>query len=134
MTGSDASSWFDGAARLLDIPRFDDARGTLASFDFGQMPFLPARMFVISGVPVGTIRGRHALVDQQQILVCLGGMIGVEARWQGECKTISLARPDLGLFLDQGVWSSQHFSAEGSILLGLGSGEYDPNGYRTEVP
>ena len=134
MTGSDASSWFDGAVRLLDIPRFDDARGTLASFDFGQMPFLPARMFVISGVPVGTIRGRHALVEQQQILVCLAGIIEVETRWQGESEIIALARPDLGLFLDRGVWSSQRFAAEGSILLGLGSGEYDPNGYRTEVP
>ncbi len=134
MTGSHASSWFDGAVQLLEIPRFEDPRGTLVSFDFGQMPFLPARLFVISGVPVGTIRGQHALVEQQQMLVCLGGIIEVEARWQDKSETIALTRPDLGLFLDRGVWSSQHFSAEDSILLGLGSGEYDPDGYRTEMP
>ncbi len=133
MTGSDASSWFDGAVRLLDIPSFDDARGTLVPFDFSQMPFLPARMFVISGVPVGTIRGRHVLIGQQQILVCLGGIIEVEARWQDKSETIALTRPDLGLFVDRGVWSSQHFVTEDSILLGLGSGEYDPDGYRTEM-
>jgi dTDP-4-dehydrorhamnose 3,5-epimerase-like enzyme len=119
---------------LIDLPKFDDIRGCLVPLDFEQLPFSPARLFTVSGVRVGAVRGCHALVDQQQLLVCLVGSVEVEVRRRSENGLITLDRPDVGLLIDSGVWSSQRFTAEGSILLGVASGKYDPDGYQTEVP
>ena len=34
--------------------------------------------------------------------------------------------------MESGVWSSQTFAADGSILVGLASAPYDRNDYQTE--
>lgn len=126
------NSWLEGNVRLIEVPRFDDARGSLVPFEFEQLPFLPRRMFVVRDVPIDTVRGRHALMEQQQFLVCLVGAVEVEARLHNHRQTIALDRPDVGLLIEPGIWSSQRFVADGSVLLGLASGDFDPQGYATE--
>ena len=131
---NETSSWLDGRVRLVVVPRFDDVRGSLVPMAFEQLPFPPARMFTVTGVPVGTVRGGHALRQQQQVLVCSAGCIEVETRLGEEVEYITLDRPEVGLFVDAGVWCSQRFLVEGSILMVLASGSYDPDGYDDEVP
>ncbi len=132
--GGDAGSWLDGMVRLVEMPRFDDADGSLVPFEFDRLPFSPHRMFVVSSVPVDTVRGRHALLEQQQLLVCLAGRIDVEVRWLHLEAFVTLDQADVGLLINPGVWSSQRFIADASMLLGLSSGSYDPDGYETKVP
>lgn len=123
------SSWLGGRVRSLRTPRFEDARGGLVPFTFDELPFEPRRLFVVSDVPVDTIRGRHAHLAQRQILICLSGRVEVEVRLNDQQRTIELARPESGLLIEPGVWAAQKFLRSKSVLLVLASGNYDPSDY-----
>lgn len=131
--GITRDAWLEGNVRLVQVPSFDDVRGSLLSFEFELLPFLPRRAFVVQDVPVDTIRGRHAHLKQRQILVCLAGSVEVEVRLHDHRQSITLDRPQAGLLIEAGVWCSQRFITDGSILLVLASGRYDPEGYAPEA-
>jgi hypothetical protein len=53
-------------------------------------------------------------------------------RVEGDHRSFVLDQPQTGLLMESGVWSSQTFAADGSILVGLASAPYDRNDYQTE--
>lgn len=120
-------AWLEGRVSLVRAPRFDDERGSLVPFE--QMPFPPHRVFVIRDVPRETIRGRHAHREQRQVLICLSGAVEVDIRLHDRRQSIVLNDPQTGLLIEPGVWSSLRFITDDSVLLGLASGDYDPEGY-----
>jgi hypothetical protein len=121
-----------GGARLVEVPRFDDPRGMLVPVEFDALPFTPQRAFVVGDVPVGTIRGRHALGTQRQLLMCLAGRIEITVRRDDVEASVVLDQPQTGLLLEAGVWISLRFALDGSMLLVLASGAYDPSEYVQE--
>jgi dTDP-4-dehydrorhamnose 3,5-epimerase-like enzyme len=50
-----------------------DKRGPLGVIEFGDLPFLPQRMFWISNVPQGESRGNHAHKSCEQFIIVLTG-------------------------------------------------------------
>lgn len=52
---------FPDGVRLLKVPLHADERGALVAFDRSNLPFEPARTFVITNVPDGARRGGHVL-------------------------------------------------------------------------
>lgn len=125
-------AWLNGNLRLIRVPLFEDERGALVPIEFPHMPFVPARMFVIRDVPVGTVRGRHALAEQRQLLICFSGELEVMARWAGREEKVLLDRPDVGLLVEPGVWHGLEFTTENAVVAVLASGLYDPDGYVAE--
>jgi dTDP-4-dehydrorhamnose 3,5-epimerase-like enzyme len=125
-------SWLEGNVRLIQIPRFDDSRGGLVPFEFDQLPFVPRRMFVVQDVPVQTVRGRHSHAKQRQIMICLAGRIEVDVRSGQHHASITIDHSQTGLLVEPGVWNSQKFVVDGSILLVLASGAYGPADYTTD--
>jgi dTDP-4-dehydrorhamnose 3,5-epimerase-like enzyme len=119
----------DDDIRLVSLPRIDQRRGTLLPFDFEALPFNPRRVFVVKGVPPGTVRGRHAHRRGQQLLVRLTGEIRVELRRGGNSKTIPLTSSDVGLLIPAGVWAAQTYVTPDSVLLVLCSEPYDAATY-----
>jgi hypothetical protein len=66
--------FFQGRARVIDLPVKVDSRGSLIPFDFAQLPFPPRHAFTVQGVPAGMTRGRHALnssITAESILLVL---------------------------------------------------------------
>lgn len=129
---SGPQSWFDGRVSLFEWPVFGDARGRLQAFDFAALPFVPARVFAISGVPAGTVRGEHGHRHGTQLLVCLQGRIEVLMRHRSLEAELVLVPDGHVLSVAAGVWCRQTYVEAGSVLLVLASEAYSPESYFTE--
>jgi len=120
---------FNGRAKLVSCPHNADDRGILCAFNFDQLPFVPRRVFSVSQVPIGVVRGGHAHRSGEQLLGCLQGCIDVLMRFQGEEITVTLQSGPIGLLVGAGVWCEQKYITAGSVLLVLSSEPYDPASY-----
>lgn len=123
------SSWFGGRARLVDLPIHSDERGNLLPLDFDRLPFMPRRVFTVTGVPAGSIRGEHGHRSGEQLLICLQGKIDLLLRKGDEDATTALTPAGPGLLLGAGVWCRQTYLVSNSVLLVLASEPYDPESY-----
>jgi hypothetical protein len=113
--------------RTVALSLHADNRGALVPFEFDDLPFRPRRVFVISGVPPGTTRGRHARPRGRQLLVCPSGRVTVELRGGEQVTTVTLDRPDRGLLVDAGVWAAQTYETAGAVLVVLASEPFRPD-------
>jgi dTDP-4-dehydrorhamnose 3,5-epimerase-like enzyme len=121
------NEFFGGRARLISIEVHQDSRGLLLPFDFDSLPFTPRRVFSISNVPQGEIRGRHAHKQGEQMLVCAQGQISVLMRHREESASLLLEPGSPALLLGPGVWAQQTYLSAGSVLLVLASHPFDPD-------
>ena len=130
---SSAPSPSPALAERIRLPRSVDERGALLPFDFANLPFTPRRLFVVQDVPVGQQRGRHAHRSARQLFVCLAGRIGVELRYQGAREYLTLKQPGDALLVPAGTWTAQDYLDAGSMLLVMGSEEFDPKSFLDEA-
>ena len=113
-----------GKAKLVE-----DSRGRLGVIDIARnAPFVPVRIFWISEVPAGTARGGHAHKACSQFLVCLRGRINVDAIDGTLSQNYVLGQGDF-LNLVPGIYSTETFLDEGSVLAVLCDRPYEPDDY-----
>ena len=121
--------YLGGLAKLVACAARADERGLLLPFQFDQMPFEPVRVFAVSNVPAGTVRGGHAHRSGRQLLVCLQGHIGILMRHRDQEARLALEPSGFGLVLEAGVWCQQTYLVEGTVLLAFADTPYDPASY-----
>ncbi|MBO7131016.1 MAG: WxcM-like domain-containing protein [Fibrobacterales bacterium] len=115
--------------KTLDLPVVSDVRGNLAVAEGVTLPFAIARAYWLYDVPAGSTRGGHAHRRLQQVLIALSGSFDVVLDDGRVRKTVSLNRPDRGLYLPRGIWRElENFSA-GAVCLVLASEPYDESEY-----
>ena len=134
-----ASEWLGGnedgglgvqGACLVRLHAVAEARGLLTVGEAGrQVPFVPRRYFVISGVPDENIRGEHAHLALDQFLVCLAGSVVAEVDDGRTRAGVLLDTPRVGLHVGPMVWGAQHHYSHDAVLLVLASHEYAPADY-----
>ena len=117
----------------LPIPAVKDARGQLLPIEFAELPFVPQRVFTVSQVPIGDIRGEHGHFSCQQILVCIQGQIDVECRLGNEVDFIQLTPGADALWIPACIWASQTYQSQDAVLLVICSEPYSENSYFKEV-
>jgi dTDP-4-dehydrorhamnose 3,5-epimerase-like enzyme len=108
---------------------FQDDRGSLDVLDIvDYAPFTPVRMFWISGVAPGTARGGHAHKACSQFFVCISGKIQVDAFDGVANRTFQMQH---GEFLNvvPGIFATETFLEEGSVLLVLCDRPYEQDDY-----
>jgi dTDP-4-dehydrorhamnose 3,5-epimerase-like enzyme len=112
---------------VVSIPfqRFTDARGSLLSLEWEQLPFVPRRIFTVSDVPRGTVRGKHGHKTGTQLLAAIQGEIEVMLKHGGDEQIIILTPDKPALLVRPGVWFSQTYLTKGAVLLVLASESYD---------
>lgn len=117
-------------ARVIALPIHSDHRGALSVGNIpADVPFTPARFFVVFGVPSRDVRGQHAHVNCHQFLVCISGSVQVMVDDGRNRAVISLDGPGRGLYLPPMIWGEQFgFSADASLLV-LASHLYDTADY-----
>lgn len=119
-----------GRCRLLPLKTFRDLRGALsvAALD-ERFPFVPERIFFISGVPPGAVRGEHAHKSVKHFLVAAHGQLIVDVDDGSSKQQFRLGTPVEGLYIPEGVWLTLSRFSEDAVLCVCASQDYDPDDY-----
>ena len=107
------------------FPDFVDSRGQLSVADLATMPFTVRRVFFISGVPAGEMRGNHAQKTGKEILLALSGSIVATIEDGRSKQEIALNEGNIGLFMQPKIWCALSQFSAGAILAVFASHPYD---------
>ena len=107
------------AIQLIEIPVVEDVRGNLGFIQKGILPFEFKRVYYLFDVPSNAFRGGHSHIDQQEVLIALSGSFEVVLN-DGEIKkSFVLNKPNLGLFIPNGIWRELENFSSGAVCLVL---------------
>lgn len=117
--------------RMLEFPQKGDERGHLVIVEgMKDVPFDIKRIFYIYGSDKDVVRGQHANLKRQFVLVNVAGKSKVRVKdGLGNEAVFSLNRAHTGIYLPEMVWKDMYDFSEDSVLLVLSSEHYDPEEY-----
>ena len=117
--------------RLIEFADFGDERGNLVVIEGDGMdiPFDIKRVFYIYGSDSEVVRGSHANIETEFLLVNVSGTSKVRVDNGYEEEIIELNKPRTGLYLSNMLWKDMYDFSSDSVLLVLASRHYDPNEY-----
>jgi UDP-2-acetamido-3-amino-2,3-dideoxy-glucuronate N-acetyltransferase len=119
-----------GNVTLHRLPEFRDLRGSLVPAEVARdLPFVPARLFLVHGVPSRDVRGEHAHRTLHQFLICVAGECSLVVDDGRERRELRLDTRTLGVYLPPMVWAIQYKFSPDAVLLALASAPYDPADY-----
>lgn len=123
-------SKLDEQIKLLEWKDLGDERGNLVVVE-GNMdiPFEIKRIFYIYGSDDTVVRGQHANVNSEFVMINVCGTSKVKVDNGEESRIIELNRPRMGLYLKNNVWKDMYDFSPDSILLVLASEHYDEKEY-----
>jgi dTDP-4-dehydrorhamnose 3,5-epimerase-like enzyme len=117
-------------AHIFDIPKVLDERGNLSFIEKGTgLDFDIKRAYWIYDVPGGEIRGGHAFVKQQEIIVALSGSFDVVVHDGVTEQRFSLNRSFKALFVPEMYWRSMENFSTNAVCLVLASTLYQEDDY-----
>ena len=107
-----------------------DERGSLVALEaLKNIPFEIKRVYYISDTKKGVTRGFHAHKKLKQILICVNGSCKIGLDNGKEKEEVLLDKPNVGLYLESGMWRTMYDFSEGAVLLVLASELYDESDY-----
>lgn len=118
--------------RFLTLPTIIDLRGQLLVAELAAMPFSVRRVFFVSRVPPGVVRGGHAYESGAELLVAINGSVAVNLDDGTRRAEVILRHPGLGLVVGPMIWCTQSQFSEDAILGVFASLPYDPSNYVSE--
>ena len=87
------------------------------------------RVFFISNLPSTAVRGGHALIDCNQVIIALYGSFDINLFDGINHKSIRLAGYGEALFVPKGIWRElKHFTGD-SLIAVVASNHYEENDY-----
>lgn len=113
----------------LQIPLKPDANGRLGIIEFGSVNFDPKRIYWLSDIPMGSIRGRHAHKTLKQLFVLVQGSLFVEIYRGSDKKTYELNSPGEALEIQPGLWRNICDASPDAVLLVLCDQSYSESDY-----
>lgn len=123
------------ACRLLELPRIDDARGSLTFVEGGRhVPFAIARTYYLYDVPPGTRRGAHGHKTLEQLVVAVNGAFDITLDDGANRQQWRLDSPNHGLYIAPMIWRAMENFAPASVCLVLASAPYDEADYIRDYP
>ena len=107
-----------------------DIRGSLSAGEFERdIPFVPARYFLVYGVPTAETRGEHAHHECHQFLLAIKGSVHVVAFDGSKREDFVLDSATTGLYLPPMTWGIQYKYSSDAVLLVFASHHYDNADY-----
>jgi len=117
-------------ATPINIQNLIDGRGRLTVFENAKLlPFTVKRIYLLSDVSQGSIRGQHAHKSLQQFVMCVQGAFSMKVSDGVNYQSLDLSADGLGYFIDKGMWRELSNFHNGSIVLVLASESYDADDY-----
>lgn len=117
------------AVQLVSIPVVEDVRGNLGYIQKNILPFEFKRVYYLFDVPSSAFRGGHSHVEQQEVLIALSGSFEVILDDGLEKKSFLLNKPNIGLYIPNGIWRELENFSSGSVCLVLASDEFIEEDY-----
>ena len=117
--------------KLLQFKEHGDERGRLVVVEGAQdIPFEIKRVFYIYGSDPDVVRGKHANLRSEFVLINVAGTSKVRIiDRSGNEMVVSLSRPHTGIYLPAMVWKDMYDFSPDSVLLVLSNEHYDPDEY-----
>ena len=113
---------------MIDVPTFIDERGAISVMD-KELPFYIRRVFWLHHIVEGMVRGAHALLDSNEIMVAVHGSFVVDLDDTVNKASILLEDPSKGLLIRPGVWFRTHSYKDDGVSLVLAEEEYARDKY-----
>lgn len=116
---------------LITIAKISDpdGRGNLSVVEKNTLPFEVKRVYYLYDVPSDATRGGHAHKALLQCLIALSGSFDVVVDDGSDKKIITLNKPNMALFIPNGIWRELENFSSGSVCLALVSEVYDESDY-----
>ncbi|MCC6900227.1 MAG: WxcM-like domain-containing protein [Polyangiaceae bacterium] len=112
-------------ARLIELPRREDARGALSLVETeSHVPFEIRRLYWLYGVPETASRGAHAHRELEQVVIAVAGGLSILLDDGAAQLTFVLDRPDRGLYVPPRVWRELYGFLPGTVCLVAASEVY----------
>jgi len=112
------------------MPRFSDIRGELSVGEFAKdLPFQPARYFVVYNVPSRETRGEHAHRSNHQFMICIAGSCTILVDDGTSRREFIFDSPIMGMHVPPMIWGTQYNYSSDAVLLVFASSPYDANDY-----
>lgn len=119
-----------GKSSLHLMRKIVDPRGSLSVGEVpSELPFSPARYFIVYNVPSVELRGEHAHRNCQQFLVCLHGSCRILLDDGYRRCEVFLDRPDMAVFMPEMIWGTQFCYSQDAVLLVFASRPYEVDDY-----
>ena len=117
--------------RVLEFGEYGDQRGNLvvAECSGKDVPFDVKRVFYIYGSDKTVVRGSHANLRTEFVLINVAGSSKVRIDNGYENEVVLLNRPRMGLYIPAMIWKDMYDFSEDSVLLVLASEHYDGDEY-----
>ena len=116
--------------RIIELPKILDERGNLTFVEqVRHVPFDIKRVYWIYDVPGGQIRGGHAFIHQQEMIIALSGSFDVVINDGKTVKPYHLNRSYFGLYVPAGIWRHMENFSTNSVALVISSTKYDESDY-----
>jgi len=117
------------AVQLVPIPVVEDVRGNLGYIQKDILPFEFKRVYYLFDVPSSAFRGGHSHLEQQEVLIALSGSFEVILDDGFEKKSFLLNKPNIGLYIPNGIWRELENFSSGAVCLVLASDEFIEEDY-----
>jgi len=116
--------------RLLNFKDLGDERGKLVVIEGEQdIPFEIKRVFYIYGSDSTVVRGQHANIDSEFVLVNVAGKSKVKITDGKNVSVVELNKPMEAVYLPKMIWKEMYDFSADSVLLVLANTHYNGKEY-----
>jgi dTDP-4-dehydrorhamnose 3,5-epimerase-like enzyme len=117
------------AATLVELPRINDDCVLIIAEAKKHVPFDLRRVFFVTGVAAGEMRGHHAHRRCHQLLICPSGAVRIRITDGAASRTVELDTPQKALHIPPGLWAEQIYRDPATLLLVLCDRLYEAEDY-----
>ena len=112
--------------RLIRLNTNEDPRGKLTAIEGNNdVSFEIKRIFYISDVTEGVVRGGHAHRETDQLALAVSGTVRILVSDGTDSRQVILDDSSTGLLLPRMTWTSLTDFSQGAVCLVLASTHYD---------
>ncbi|MDR2020587.1 MAG: FdtA/QdtA family cupin domain-containing protein [Treponema sp.] len=117
-------------AGLIEFKINGDERGSLIAVEAEkQLPYKIARIFYMSGMNAGAVRGKHANKKSAISFIAVNGSCTIMVDDGSERESFILDKPNIALLCLPMTWKEMYDFSSDCILMGICDTYYDAGDY-----